>query len=248
MSGFDLTDETRELRDRVRAFVDERVIPAEPELDANDNGSREVMSELQAAAKEQGLWALGLPKDIGGGGLSFMEYVFVNEVVGRAEHAMVALGTHSAQDATMLHLYGTDEQKERWLRPLVDGDIYPSIGMTEPEVAGSDPTGVRATAELDGDEWVVNAHKWFTTGVTMAAFTTVFCVTEPDAAPHARCSMIIVPTDSPGYDIVRVIPVMGETSGSHGEIRLTDVRVPAGNLLGRRGDAFKIAQARLGPG
>src|SRR4051794_39235496 len=161
---------------------------------------------------------------------------------------MVALGTHSAQDATMLHLYGTDEQKERWLRPLVDGDIYPSIGMTEPEVAGSDPTGVRATAELDGDEWVVNAHKWFTTGVTMAAFTTVFCVTEPDAAPHARCSMIIVPTDSPGYDIVRVIPVMGETSGSHGEIRLTDVRVPAGNLLGRRGDAFKIAQARLGPG
>jgi acyl-CoA dehydrogenase len=248
VSGFDLTDETRELRDRVRAFVDERVIPAEPALDANDNGSREVMAELQAAAKDEGLWALGLPKDIGGGGLSFMEYVFVNEVVGRAEHAMVALGTHSAQDATMLHLYGTDEQKERWLRPLVDGDIYPSIGMTEPEVAGSDPTGVRATAELDGDEWVVNAHKWFTTGVTMAAFTTVFCVTEPDAAPHARCSMIIVPTDSPGYDIVRVIPVMGETSGSHGEIRLTDVRVPAGNLLGRRGEAFKIAQARLGPG
>jgi acyl-CoA dehydrogenase len=248
VSSFELTAETRELRDRVRAFVDERVIPAEPELDADDNGSREVMSELQAAAKDEGLWALGLPKDIGGGGLSFMEYVFVNEVVGRAEHAMVALGTHSAQDATMLHLYGTDEQKERWLRPLVDGDIYPSIGMTEPEVAGSDPTGVRATAELDGDEWVVNAHKWFTTGVTMAAFTTVFCVTEPDAAPHARCSMIIVPTDSPGYEIVRVIPVMGEMSGSHGEIRLTDVRVPAGNLLGRRGDAFKIAQARLGPG
>ena len=114
-----------------------------------------------------------------------MPYVFVNEVVGRSEHAMIALGTHSAQDATMLHLFGTDEQKEQWLRPLVAGEIYPSIGMTEPEVAGSDPTGVRATAVLDGDEWVVNAHKWFTTGASMAAFTTVFAVTEPDA-PAAR--------------------------------------------------------------
>jgi acyl-CoA dehydrogenase len=120
--------------------------------------------------------------------------------------------------------------------------------MTEPEVAGSDPTGVRATAELDGDEWVVNAHKWFTTGASMAAFTTVFAVTEPDAPPHGRASMIIVPTDAPGYEIVREIPTMGDTSGAHCEIRLTDVRVPAGNLLGPRGQAFKIAQARLGPG
>ena len=120
--------------------------------------------------------------------------------------------------------------------------------MTEPEVAGSDPTGVQATAELDGDEWVVNAHKWFTTGANVAAFTTVFCVTEPEAAPHARCSMIIVPTDSPGYDMVRVIPVMGETAGAHCEIRLTDVRVPADSLLGGRGEAFRIAQDRLGPG
>jgi acyl-CoA dehydrogenase len=148
----------------------------------------------------------------------------------------------------MLHLFGTDEQKERWLLPLVAGEIYPSIGMTEPEVAGSDPTGVRATAELDGDEWVVNAHKWFTTGASMAAFTTVFAVTEPDAPPHGRASMIIVPTDSPGYEIVREISTMGDTSGAHCEIRLTDVRVPAGNLLGPRGQAFKIAQARLGPG
>ena len=233
------------LRDRVRAFVDERVIPAEPQLDAGD---RELMASLQQRAKDEGLWALGLPEEIGGGGLGFMPYVFVNEVVGRSEHAMIALGTHSAQDATMLHLFGTDEQRERWLLPLVAGEIYPSIGMTEPEVAGSDPTGVRATAVLDGDEWVVNAHKWFTTGASMAAFTTVFAVTEPDAPPHGRASKINVPTDSPGYEIVREISTMGDTSGAHCEIRLTDVRVPAGNLLGPRGQAFKIAQARLGPG
>ena len=107
--------------------------------------------------------------------------------------------------------------------------------MTEPEVAGSDPTGVQATAVLDGDEWVVNAHKWFTTGASMAAFTTVFAVTEPDAPAHGRASMIIVPTDSPGYEIVREIPTMGDTAARHCEIRLTDVRVPAGNLLGPRG-------------
>src|ERR687895_2633209 len=147
--------EVAELRDRVRAFVDERVIPAEPQLDAGD---RELMRSLQAEAKEQGLWALGLPKEIGGGGLGFMPYVFVNEVVGRSEHAMIALGTHSAQDATMLHLFGTPEQKERWLYPLVEGEIYPSVGMTEPEVAGSDPTGVRTTAGPDCAEWVLNGH------------------------------------------------------------------------------------------
>jgi alkylation response protein AidB-like acyl-CoA dehydrogenase len=206
------------------------------------------MQTLQQQAEDEGLWALGLPAEIGGGGLGFMDYVYVNEIVGRSEHAMIALGTHSAQDATMLHLFGTDEQKQQWLRPLVDGEIYPSIGMTEPEVAGSDPTGVQATAVLEDGEWVVNAHKWFTTGASMAAFTTVFAVTEPDAAPHARASMIIVPTDSPGYELVRVVPTMGDTSGQHCEIRLTDVRVPAENLLGPRGQAFKIAQARLGPG
>jgi alkylation response protein AidB-like acyl-CoA dehydrogenase len=248
VSGFEPDERTAELRSRVRAFVDERVIPAEPVLDRHDEQARTRMAELQAAAKEEGLWALGLPEEIGGGGLGFMPYCHVNEVIGRSEHAMVALGTHSAQDATMLHLFATPEQKERWLFALVRGEIYPSIGMTEPDAPGSDPTQVQTTAVLDGPEWVVNGHKWFTTGANVAAFTTVFCVTEPDAASHARCSLIIVPTDTPGYEIVRVIPVMGETEGPHCELRLTDVRVPAENLLGRRGDAFKMAQARLGPG
>jgi alkylation response protein AidB-like acyl-CoA dehydrogenase len=153
------------------------------------------------------------------------------------------------QDSIMLHLYGSAEQKKRWLEPLVAGEIYPSVGLTEPEVAGSDPTLMQSKAELDGDTWVINAHKWFTSGANRAAFTTVFCQTEPDAIDRwSRFSSIIVPTDAPGYEIVRVVPTMGHTGGGHCEIRLTDVRVPVSNLLGKRGQGFVIAQKRLGPG
>lgn len=148
----------------------------------------------------------------------------------------------------MLHRYGTPEQKERWLKPLVAGEILPSVGLTEPEVAGSDPTLMQTKATLDGDFWVINGHKWFTTGANIAAFTTIFCQTEPEAQRHAKFSSIIVPTDTPGYEIVRVVPTMGHTGGNHCEIRLTDVRVPRGNLLGKRGEGFVIAQKRLGPG
>jgi len=248
LNGFEPDAATATLRDRVRTFVDERVIPAEPVLDRHDEEARALMLSLQDEAKAAGLWALGLPEEIGGGGLGFMPYVHVNEQVGRSEHAMIALGTHSAQDATMLHLFGTDEQKERWLLPLVRGEIYPSIGMTEPDRAGSDPTQVATHAELVGGEWVITGRKWFITGASVAAFTTVFCVTDPDAAPHARHSLIVVPTDSDGYEIERIVPVMGETGGQHCELRLDGVRVPASNLLGRRGEAFRMAQARLGPG
>lgn len=177
-----------------------------------------------------------------------MDYVYINEIIGRSEAAMYALGTHTAQDATMLNLYGTEEQKDKWLYPMVRGEINPSVALTEPEVAGSDPTLIQSTAVLDGDEWVINAHKWFTTGANKAAFTTIFCVTEPDAERHKRASMIIVPTNTPGYEIVRVVPTMGHESGSHCEIRLTNVRVPKTNLLGERGEGFIIAQKRLGPG
>ena len=151
MTGLDPSPEIVELRARVRSFVDERVIPAEPVLDRHDERAAALMGELQGHAKEAGLWALGLPEEIGGGGLGFLPYCHVNEEVGRSEHAMLALGTHSAQDATMLQLFGTQEQKERWLAPLVAGEIYPSIGMTEPDVAGSDPTRVATRAVLDGD-------------------------------------------------------------------------------------------------
>ena len=236
------------LRRRVRQFVDEEVIPQEPALDADGAGAAALLGRLQESARRQGLWALGHPVEIGGGGLSFMDYVLVNEVIGRSDHAMTALGTHSLQDSLMLHLFASPEQRERYLLPLVAGEIYPSVGMTEPEVSGSDPTQVRTTAVLSGDEWVINGHKWFTTWAHRAAFTTVFARTDPDADVHRRFSMIIVPTDTPGYELVRVIPTMGGTGGGHCEVRLRDCRVPATNLLGGRGDGFRIAQKRLGPG
>nr|WP_263326628.1 acyl-CoA dehydrogenase family protein [Neobacillus sp. Marseille-Q6967] len=240
--------ELKNLRKRVRNFIDEKVIPAETIYEKGGIHADQVLLELQNQVKEEGLWALGLPKEIGGGGLSFMDYVHINEIVGRSELAMFALGTHTAQDSTMLNLFGTPEQKEKWLYPMVKGEINPSVGLTEPEVAGSDPTLIQTTAVLDGDEWVINGHKWFTTLANKAAFTTVFCVTEPDASRHKRASMIIVPTDTPGYEIVRVIPTMGHQHGGHCEIKLTNVRVPKENLLGNRGEGFVIAQKRLGPG
>ena len=248
-----MEDDLRDLRTRLRHFVNQEVIPAEDEFLAQSEqvgfAHAGVLTDLRASAKRQGLWALGHPTEIGGGGVPFLDFVYLNEVIGRSELGQLAVGSVSMQDSIMLHRYGTDEQKRRWLEPMVQGEIFPSVGLTEPEVAGSDPTLIQSTARLDGDEWVVNAHKWFTTGANSAAFTTVFCETDPDAAsPHRRFSAILVPTDAPGYEIVRVVPTMGHTGGGHCEIRLTDVRVPKDNLLGARGEGFVIAQKRLGPG
>src|SRR5213596_2919535 len=248
MPTYGLTPEVRALRERVRRFIDEEVVPAEPVLARDDEAAAEATRRLKARAKREGLWALGHPKEIGGGGVPFMPFVYLNEVIGRSHWGQLAVGSLSMQDSIMLHLYGTAEQKRRWLEPLVAGDIYPSVGLTEPEVAGSDPTLMQSTARLEGDHWVVNAHKWFTSGANRAAFTTVFAITEPEAAPHQRFSAIIVPTDAPGYEIVRVVPTMGHTGGAHCEIRLTDVRVPRDHLLGGRGEGFGVAQDRLGPG
>lgn len=246
---FGMSTELVKLRKKVRTFIDEKVIPGETKIEEWDDEGIQLLKDLQRQAKEQGLWALGLPKEIGGGGLKFMDYVYINEVVGRSEAAMFALGTHTAQDGTMFHLFGSQGQKDRWLIPMESGEINPSVGLTEPNVAGSDPTLIQSTATLDGDEWVINAHKWFTTGASRAAFTTMFCVTEPqEESRHKRASMIIVPTDTPGYEIVRTVPTMGHVSGDHCEIRLKNVRVPKDNLLGERGQGFIIAQKRLGPG
>ena len=145
--------------------------------------------------------------------------------------------------------HGTEEQKERWLEPLLEGEIRSCFSMTEPETAGSDPTGLSARAELDGDEWVINGHKWFTSGANGAAIAIAMVVTDPEAPPHKRASMILVPIDAPGFNGVRPVPVMGHDEGpGHCEIRYEDCRVPADSLLGERGAGFKIAQDRLGPG
>ena len=245
---YGLTEEVRNLRGRMRRFIDEEVIPREAELLDRDVGGLAVLEDLKRSAKAQNLWALGHPRGIGGGGLAFMPFVYLNEIIGRSEFGQLAVGSVSMQDSIMLHLYASPQQRERWLRPLVAGDIYPSVGLTEPEVAGSDPTLMQSTGRLDGDEWVINGHKWFTSGANRAAFTTVFCKTDPDAPRHLQFSSVIVPTDTPGYEIVRVIPVMGGQHGSHCEVRLNDVRVPHDNLLGPQGKGFVIAQQRLGPG
>ncbi len=243
-----MTPQLQEIREHVRAFINDVVIPAEPELEDEGRGGKRIQA-LKQEAKRKGLWALGHPAEIGGQGVPFMPFCYMNEIIGRSQYGQVAVGSASMQDSIMLHLYASPEQRDRWLKPLVAGDIYPSVGLTEPEVAGSDPTLMQTQAELDGDEWVINGHKWFTSGANVAAFTTVFCKTDPDHnSKHRQFSSIIVPTNTPGYEVVRVVPTMGHSRGGHCEIRLTNVRVPKSNLLGPRGDGFVIAQRRLGPG
>ena len=241
-----------ETRARVKRFVEDHVYPAE---DVLDNGApadaQAALARLMAEAKAQGLWALGHPREIGGQGMPFMDYVYVNEVIGRSQYAQVALGTHSLQDSIMLNLYASPQWRDAYLKPLVAGEIFPSFAMTEPDIASSDPTQLQTRAELDGDEWVIRGRKWFTTGAAGAAYTTVMCRTEPDGTPpHAAFSMIVVPTSTPGYRIIRDTPVLGLKHGlsGHYEVAYDNVRVPAGNLLGPRGAGFLIAQKRLGPG
>jgi acyl-CoA dehydrogenase len=247
--AFTIDDEFRDLLGRVRDFIDNEVIPAETVLREMSLDSLVEMQRLKAECKKRNLWALGHPKHLGGGGLPFMAVALLNEAIGRSFFGQSAVGTWSMQDSIMLDIYATEEQKQKYLVPLVAGDIRSSIGMTEPEVAGSDPTLMQATGVLDGDEWVVNAHKWFTTGASIAAFTTVLCRTEPEeVGRHNQFSAILVPTDTPGYEVVRTIPTMGGILGAHCEIRLTDCRVPKENLLGERGGGFVLAQRRLGPG
>jgi len=247
MDGFAVPDHVRPVRDAVHTFLTERVEPAEPVLHEGSAASAALLAELQDEARAQGLWALGHPAELGGGGLPFLDYVYVNEVQGRSEFGQIALGTFTLQDSLMLHQYANDEQRDRWLLPLVRGEISPSFAMTEPDVASSDPTQLQTRAVLDGDEWVISGRKWFTTNADKAAYTTVMVRTEPDAPDHSAFSMILVPTDTPGYRIVRETPVLG-IRGGHCEVAYDDVRVPASNLLGPRGHGFLIAQQRLGPG
>jgi alkylation response protein AidB-like acyl-CoA dehydrogenase len=245
---FDLPDHVAPIRRAVHDFMVERVEPAEDVLHTGGEAAIELMRGLQADAKSEGLWALGHPKELGGGGLPFMDYVYVNEVQGRSEFGQIALGTYTLQDSLMLDKYASPEWRAQYLARLVAAEVSPSFAMTEPEVASSDPTQLQTTATLDGDHWVINGHKWFTTGANRATYTTVMCRTEAeDVSPYLAFSMIIVPTDTPGYRIVRETPVLG-IRGGHCEITFDEVRVPAGNLLGPRGHGFVIAQERLGPG
>ena len=246
--SFEVPEHLRPIRSAVLDFMRERVEPAEATLHRGDDEAGELLRTLQAEAKAAGLWALGHPTELGGGGLPFLDYVYINEVQGRSEYGQLALGTYTLQDSLMLHQHASAEWREKILLPLVASEISPSFAMTEPDVASSDPTQLQTTATLDGDEWVIRGRKWFTTGANRAAYTTVMCRTEEDSvSPYLAFSMILVPTDTPGYEIVRETPVLG-IRGGHCEVEYHDVRVPVTNLLGPRGHGFVIAQERLGPG
>jgi acyl-CoA dehydrogenase len=239
--------------EQVRAFMNERVLPNEPLLDREDDEADALVKKLQDEVRELGLWAPHVPPDAGGTGTGFLDYAYLNEHIGRTVWGQLVFGCQApdAGNAEILHMFGTSEQKERWLFPLVAGTIRSFFSMTEPEVPGSDPTTLRTRAVRDGDEWVIDGHKWFSSGAQGAAFGIVMAVTDPDGDPHARATQIIVPADTPGVDVVRPITVMGHAGRgwtTHCEVRYTKVRVPVTNTLGGEGAGFMIAQKRLGPG
>ena len=210
------------------------------------------MASLRARAKAEGLWAPHLPPEAGGTGQGFLAYAYLNEEIGRSSWGQLVFNCQApdAGNGEILHLFGTDEQKERFLRPLVEGDTRSFFSMTEPDVSGSDPTLLRTRAVLDGDEWVIDGHKWFSSGAEGAGFAIVMAITDPDGEPHRRASQILVPADAPGIT-VEPVPVMGHRGRgwtTHCEVTYDGVRVPVGNVLGEPGDGFRIAQKRLGPG
>jgi acyl-CoA dehydrogenase len=241
-----------ELRAAYRAFIDEHIVPVEEALLREDDAADELLVQLRGRAKAEGLWAPHLPPDAGGTGRGFLAYAHVNEEIGRVSWAQYVFNCQApdAGNGEILHQFGTDEQKERWLKPLVDGDARSFFSMTEPDVSGADPTGLRTTAVLDGGEWVINGRKWFSSGAEGALFGILMAVTEPEAEPRRRMSQIIVPANTPGVAI-EPVPTLGHRGHgwtTHCEVTYTDVRVPAENLLGERGAGFLIAQKRLGPG
>jgi len=256
---FEPTARSRDFQERLTAFMEECVHPAEAvyERQLRESGNPHfhppVMEELKEEARRRGLWNLFHPDPAYGPGLTYAEYAPLAEISGRSHIAPEAINCAAPDTGNMevLTQFGTEEQKERWLRPLLDGEIRSAFAMTEPDVASSDATNIRLRIERDGDEYVLNGRKWWTSGA-MRDRCAVFIVmgkTDPDAPPYRQQSMILVPRDTPGVTIVRNLPVFGYTDPEgHAEVTFEDVRVPASNLIAGEGDGFMIAQARLGPG
>jgi alkylation response protein AidB-like acyl-CoA dehydrogenase len=251
---FSIPPETRDRLDAMRRFVDEEVAPLEPRFFRESFRAVEpALDTLRDTVRNRGWWAPGVPSGLGGMGLGLVDLALVSEAVGRSPlgHYVFGMNAPDAGNVELLHLHGTPEQRARWLSPLAAGEIRSCFAMTEPANAGSNPVLLDATATPDGDEWVLDGRKWFTTGADGAAFAVVMAVTDPDAPRHERASMILVPTDAPGYEMVRNVPVMGHSGDglfSHGEVVFRGCRVPRENLLGPRGQGFRLAQERLGPG
>jgi acyl-CoA dehydrogenase len=259
---FEPTDRCKELRERLLAFMDERVYPAERVYHEQLVGSGDphfhppAMEELKEQARERGLWNLFLPygdDELGSPGLTNSEYAPLAEIMGRSHIAPEACNCAAPDTGNMevLKLFGTPEQQDRWLRPLLDGEIRSAFAMTEPDVASSDATNIQLRIERDGEEYVLNGRKWWISG-TMRERCRIMIVmgkTDPDGPTYRQQSMILVPIDTPGVTVVRNLPVFGYVDQEgHAELTFEDVRVPAANLIANEGDGFLISQARLGPG
>jgi acyl-CoA dehydrogenase len=253
---FTVPGELQELLDRVKAYISEEVLPAEAEIADPDDvlASWDVVERLRDRARERGIFTPHLPEEYGGLGIGPLGMALISQELGTAPLGALGMNCMAPDEGNMhtLLIAGTEEQKERWLRPLAEGTIRSCFAMTEPEVASSDPTNLETTAALsdDGSEWVINGRKWCITGAIGAAFSIVVAKTGSDeAAGHRNYSLILVPTDTPGWAVERDPEWMGSHSpGGHPIIALTDVRVPRSNLLGTQGEGFVIAQKRLAGG
>lgn len=252
---FSITPELHETLRTVREFVDREVIPLEARLLTEGfEATAEDLGHLRERAKTLGLWAPAIPREAGGAGLGLIDFAHLSEELGRtpAGHYVFNAQAPDIGNMELLLRHGSDEQRRRWLEPLVAGEIRSCFSMTEPGRAGSNPAWLSATAERDGDHYVLNGDKWFTSAADGAAFTIAMMVTNPQAeSRYARASQIIVPTDTPGFTRVRNTPVMGEAGSgwaSHSEVSFTDCRVPVTNRIGDEGAGFVLAQERLGPG
>ena len=257
---FELSERGQEYRDKLLAFMDEHVYPAEPvyreqmAASGDANHHPQVLEDLKAEARSRGLWNLFHPHPEWGPGLTNLEYAHLAEITGRSlEIAPEAINCNAPDTGNMevLILFGTDEHKERWLRPLLDGKIASAFAMTEPAVASSDATNIETSMVRDGDEYVINGRKWWTSNALHKNCKVLIVMgkTDPDAPTHRQQSMMVVPLDTPGVRVVRGLPVFGYMDREgHAEVVFEDVRVPREALLAGEGDGFMISQARLGPG
>lgn len=252
---FTISKKVASLVEHARDFVAREIAPLESAFLAN--GFTAILPELDRCrrrAKQTGLWAAHVPEEYGGGGLALTEFAHLSEELGRSPlgHYVFNCQAPDVGNMELLIDYGTPEQQERWLRPLVAGEIRSCFTMTEPEFPGSNPAWMGTTARRDGDHWVIRGHKWFATGADGAAFAICMAVTDPgNDDRYRRASMLIVPTDTEGYELIGNLSVMGHRGGgwaSHGEVAYHGARVPADSILGGEGMGFALAQSRLGPG
>ena len=256
---FSTEPEFQEKLDWMQVFLREEILPLETIAEELTwEQWKQATDPLKEEVKKRDLWACHLDPELGGQGYGQVKLALMHEILGRSGIAPPIFG-NSAPDsgnAELLAIGGDAEQKRRWMEPLLAGELRSAFSMTEPEVAGSDPTLIRTQAVLDGDEYVINGHKWFTSNGSVADFLIVMAVTNPEVHPYQGCSMLVVPTDADGVEIVRDVPNMhhpyevpfARQPGGHAEIRYNDVRVPKENLIGNPGDGFVLAQKRLGPG